>query len=265
LFSFDVDGYHDLINFQVESPQNTFSDLDRDKELTKWHFETYNFTVLYAWSKFLVRTEERRVNGSGPKTHVFLDEIDPHWVQQLHHVNYAVLSGGHWFFTQLYLYQHKKLIGSALNSDKGIPVLGVIFAYQSAFRTALNYLKYNAAADLRLVVLRTFAPAHFESGAWNKGGLCERTRPNLDTGPLSGNHLEMRDVQLDEIERAQNGSTSHVRFVAMDVTLAMEMRPDGHPGSHWDNRWNHGYSDCVHWCMPGAVDTWNEILFQTIK
>jgi urate oxidase len=57
--------------------------------------------MLHAWSKNLVQTEERRINRSGPETHVFLDEVDLHWVQQLHHVNHAVLLGEDVFHTAL--------------------------------------------------------------------------------------------------------------------------------------------------------------------
>uniref|UniRef100_A0A0A9HQF3 Trichome birefringence-like C-terminal domain-containing protein n=1 Tax=Arundo donax TaxID=35708 RepID=A0A0A9HQF3_ARUDO len=24
-------------------------------------------------------------------------------------------------------------------------------------------------------------------------------------------------------------------------------------------------NDCVHWCLPGPIDTWNEILLQFVK
>lgn len=251
----------------MESPKKAYMSNDSETELTKWCFETYNFTVAHAWSRFLVRTEETKVNGSTqPKIDLFLDEADPHWVKQMHQANYVVLSGGHWFFRQLYLHEHNKLIGSTYDSDKGIPKLGMMFAYRRAFRTALNYLKYNAGKDLRLVVVRTFSPSHFESGDWKNGGGCERTRPNLATGPLNGFLTEMKTAQLDELEWARNqNGPGRVRFVAMDVTQAMEMRPDGHPGTHFDHWWDPNSRDCLHWCMPGVVDTWNEIFFQTLK
>ncbi|KAF3325143.1 Protein ALTERED XYLOGLUCAN 4-like protein [Carex littledalei] len=272
---------------QVESPQNTYNDIEN--QITKWYFETYNFTLMHLWTKFFVRYEDRKVNGSVTETDVYLDEMDPNWVNHVHEANYVVVSGGHWFFRQLNLYQQNKLIGTvfAQSQKKNTPALGWIFPMQNAFRTALNYLNYknnyttassssrsnsntsNTSNNVRLVVVRTFAPRHYEVGPWNSGGVCNRTRPNLDLGVLSGNHLEMRNMLLEEMERVRNegggGGEGTVRFAAMDVTGMMDMRPDGHPGLHWDNRWNHGLSDCTHWCMPGAIDMWNELLFLTLQ
>ncbi|CAI9758616.1 unnamed protein product [Fraxinus pennsylvanica] len=45
----------------------------------------------------------------------------------------------------------------------------------------------------------------------------------------------------------------------------MVIRPDGHPGIYWGNQWMKGYSDCIHWCLPGPIDTWNELLLEMIQ
>ncbi|CAN0925583.1 Xyloglucan O-acetyltransferase 1 [Linum grandiflorum] len=49
------------------------------------------------------------------------------------------------------------------------------------------------------------------------------------------------------------------------------MRPDGHPGAYMhpfpfaNGVRERVQNDCVHWCLPGPVDTWNEILLQVMK
>ena len=43
------------------------------------------------------------------------------------------------------------------------------------------------------------------------------------------------------------------------------MRPDGHPGEHYGEKWQGGAKDCVHWCMPGPVDTWSEIFMAVLR
>lgn len=55
------------------------------------------------------------------------------------------------------------------------------------------------------------------------------------------------------------------RFKLLDVAKATMMQPDGHPGSQWDNQWMNGYNDCVHWCLPGPIDIWNDLLFAVLK
>jgi hypothetical protein len=44
------------------------------------------------------------------------------------------------------------------------------------------------------------------------------------------------------------------------------MRPDGHPSryGHWANEKVQLYNDCIHWCLPGPIDIWNDMLFQMI-
>lgn len=76
----------------------------------------------------------------------------------------------------------------------------------------------------------------------------------------------MRNAQVKEIKRARKfGGNQGKRFEVVDVTRAMLMRPDGHPGEHWGNKWKGGYNDCVHWCMPGPVDTWSEIFMAVLR
>ena len=48
------------------------------------------------------------------------------------------------------------------------------------------------------------------------------------------------------------------------------MRPDGHPGPYMNrDPFAHGarermQTDCLHFCLPGPVDTFNEILQQIL-
>ena len=57
-----------------------------------------------------------------------------------------------------------------------------------------------------------------------------------------------------------------IKFRLLDTTEAMVVRPDGHP-SYYAKRVDENVtrSDCVHWCLPGPIDTWNELLLQMLK
>jgi hypothetical protein len=51
----------------------------------------------------------------------------------------------------------------------------------------------------------------------------------------------------------------------LDVTKAMMLRADGHPGRHYDKRSaGGGANDCLHWCIPGPIDMWNDVLLHKI-
>lgn len=62
-----------------------------------------------------------------------------------------------------------------------------------------------------------------------------------------------------------------LRIEALDVTKLALMRPDGHLGPYiFRDPFAEGYkervqNDCVHWCLPGPIDTWNEILLEIVK
>lgn len=51
------------------------------------------------------------------------------------------------------------------------------------------------------------------------------------------------------------------------MTQAMLLRPDGHPSKygHWPNANVVLYNDCVHWCLPGPIDTWSDFLLHMLK
>jgi hypothetical protein len=46
----------------------------------------------------------------------------------------------------------------------------------------------------------------------------------------------------------------------LNITALSELRKDGHPSVH--NIFHH--MDCVHWCVGGVPDTWNELLYASI-
>lgn len=71
---------------------------------------------------------------------------------------------------------------------------------------------------------------------------------------------------MEEFERGKKeGEKKGVKYEILDVTKAMTLRPDGHPGEFWGNKWMRGYNDCTHWCMPGPVDFWSELMFAIIR
>ncbi|XP_059670200.1 xyloglucan O-acetyltransferase 4 [Cornus florida] len=241
---------------------------DSEDRFVTWHFSYHDFTLMILWSKFLVIGEERVINGS--KSGVFdldLDTVDSKWSQNLSDVDYAIISDAHWFFRKVYLNEGGNITGCVYCTEPNVTDLGLGFAIRMSFRAALNYINNCKECKVTLTLLRTFSPAHFEGGAWDTGGSCNRTSPQREGEvKLVGHELELRKIQVEEIERIkEKGKKRGKRFDVMDVTRAMLMRSDGHPGSNWGNKWMKGYNDCVHWCLPGPIDAWNDFLMAILR
>ncbi|XP_042490522.1 protein ALTERED XYLOGLUCAN 4-like isoform X2 [Macadamia integrifolia] len=251
------------------SLEETPTDIYKDSEdrFRTWYFPSHDFTLFIFWSKFLVVGEERVINGSlSGEFDLHLDMIDNNWASKLHGVDYAIISDAHWFFRKNYLYEGGKLVGCVFCNEPNITDHGLNFALRKVFRSVLQYLNNCKECKVLLALVRTFSPAHFENGTWNDGGNCNRTRPLMEEeANLVGTEWELRSIQVEEVERARKKGEKRTKFVALDVTRAMLMRPDGHPGTHWNNQWMLDYNDCVHWCLPGPIDSWNDLLLAVLS
>ncbi|KAL6650867.1 hypothetical protein ACP70R_009792 [Stipagrostis hirtigluma subsp. patula] len=252
---------------QVETPIKVHSDI-KDKFVT-WHFKSHNFTLMALWTKFLVEASEREVNGTVIEMHdINLDKLDARLAANLREINILVISSSRWFFRKNYLYEGGKLIGCIYCSEDNITSFNIVTAIQRVFRTALSNLNNCQECRLQLTVVRTATPAHFENGFWNTGGYCNRTEPLVEGEAMTRTvEWAIRNAQVEEAHRAQKESShkGRVHIEILDITKAMSMRPDAHPGIHWNNQWMRGYSDCSHWCLPGPIDMWNQLLLSVLK
>ncbi|MBA0568138.1 hypothetical protein Golob_005651, partial [Gossypium lobatum] len=101
---------------------------------------------------------------------------------------------------------------------------------------------------------RSISPRHFVNGDWNTGGSCNNTKP-MSIGK----------------EVLQEGSSDHAAVSAvrwtgvklLDITALSQVRDEGHISRICITS-SPGVQDCLHWCLPGVPDTWNEILFAQI-
>ncbi|EEF48826.1 conserved hypothetical protein [Ricinus communis] len=249
-----------------EIPVSTFRDAE-NRSLT-WHFPNNNFILMVLWTKFLVIEEERVINGTNSGTFdLHLDKIDRNWTSKLPEMDYAIISDVHWFFRKNFLYENGNLIGCIYCSEPNLKSYNLEFAIERIVRLVLTYVSNCKECKAGLLTLiRTYSPAHFENGSWNTGGNCNKTAPLREEEiNLESSDWKLRSVQVGEVEKARKAEKRGKRFEVFDVTMAMLMRHDGHPDAYWGNKWMKGYSDCVHWCMPGPIDVWNDLLMALLK
>ncbi|KAG2264141.1 hypothetical protein Bca52824_071220 [Brassica carinata] len=213
-----------------------------------------------SWTKFLVE-ESERVDGNKTGTGLFdidISKMDEGWYKGLPNTDIAIVSAAHWFFRPIFIHRGDETLGciycNVPNMTQLSPDQGFKLVYASVFKH-INECE-NCKKDL-VTVMRTISPAHFENGAWDTGGSCRRTSPfGVNQIDLQSTEMKIRTSQIEQLE---------VKFGVLDVTRVMLMRPDGHPNSHWGNKWMKGYNDCVHWCLPGPIDTWSEFLMAILR
>ncbi|KAL6500036.1 hypothetical protein OROGR_027946 [Orobanche gracilis] len=218
----------------------------------------FRTTTSPSWSKFLVTATERLSTNATPTGdfNLHLDKVDQIWSRKLPLIDYFIFSDVQWFFRQHYLYSNNTLIGCTYCNDANN--LGFHFAIKRVVQSVLKHINDCDNCKNIFTMLRTFSPSHFEHGEWNTGGVCSRTRPYGREEVIGReSNMEMRNAQVEEIERLREKGEN--RFEILDVTEMMGMRADGHPGMYGGNTWMKGYSDCIHWCLPGPIDVWNEL------
>ncbi|KAK1605285.1 hypothetical protein QYE76_028958 [Lolium multiflorum] len=251
---------------QAETPTEVHTDAF-DKFGT-WHFPAHDFTLMVMWTEFYAHAVP--VAGADGKPtasfDIHLDRLGAEWTSRLPGLDYAVISGGNWFFRVNYLWEGGQRVGCVnCGRDANLTDVGVPYAVRRVVRAAVEGIAQCRDCKSSLVTfLRTYSPDHFEHGSWFSGGTCDRKAP-LEEGEVSMGSIgwELRRVQSEEVRRVRRSSGGK-RFGVLDVTKAMMMRADGHPGAHFDSRWMRNGSDCLHWCLPGPVDMWNGVLLQRL-
>lgn len=254
--------------FQVTYVKDVSSDTDYKSRT--WLFPTHNLTIANFWSPLLVDAKEAEPNGH-PYTGLYslnLDEPDNNWTAHITKFDYVIISAGHWFFRPLMYYENNKLVGCSHCNQENVTDLTMYYGYARAFRTSFKAL-YTVDGFNGTAFLRTYSPDHFENGEWNKGGDCTRAKPfKRSEKRFDGFEFELYMTQVEEFRAAESEARRRgLKFRLLNTTGAMLLRPDGHPSryGHWPNEKVLQYNDCVHWCLPGPVDVWNDFLLQILN
>ncbi|CAN6178468.1 unnamed protein product [Urochloa humidicola] len=241
-----------------------------------YRFARHGFMVASFWSPFLVRAAEAKQSGAGLWS-LDLDEADDGWAAAARagEFDYVVVSAGSWFFRPSVFHERGRLVGCNACLAPNVTDTTLRYPLRKAFRTALRAAAAGGGRSYgrsRTVVVRTISPSHYENGAWDGDGDCARTRP-LARGEWEMNAVEkeMHAIQAEEFAAARmelgDGAAAPVaRMMLLDATEAMAQRPDAHPSKYrlWQpDRFNVS-RDCLHWCLPGAMDACNDMMIHML-
>lgn len=242
----------------------------------RWVFPAPHDVIISTyWSPFLVRADTNGTQTQG--TAVFLDALtDEPWAADVDAMDVVVISAGHWFPRPAVYYEAGRIIGAFSRPDvvlNGTDISGgYLGVYRRATRAALEHVDAESGRD-KLVVVATIAPAHFEL-SWDHRDACSRTKPYDDDGwkVVGETEAEMRKAVVEETAMASARRRRWgMRYEVLDVTRMAALRPDSHPGVYiYEGAYagapvpEKAPNDCLHYCAPGPVDTFNDVLARMI-
>ncbi|CAA0812110.1 Protein trichome birefringence-like 24 [Striga hermonthica] len=255
----------------VENPTEVYH--DENYKSRRWVFPSHNLTVSVLWSPFLAKAAIfEDINGvSTSEIELHLDTLDESWTQQYPTFDYIIFSGGKWFTKGTIYYENNLVLGCHHCPKRNLTELGFNFAYRKVIRNVFDHIirsNHKGAA----VFYRTSTPDHFEGGEWFSGGACKRVSP-ARKGEFELKELNriLRDVELEEFGKARvRAKEEGVSLRLLDVGPLSLLRPDGHPGPYRffqpfaRGREEKVINDCLHWCLPGPIDTWNDMLMEMV-
>ncbi|XP_015581134.1 protein YLS7 [Ricinus communis] len=260
--------------WQVEVPKNR-----GNKRMQRYFFRSTSTMIVRIWSSWLVHKSSEPIDFAPEgvvKLH--LDAPDEDFMEYIRNFDVIVLSSGHWFAKQSVYVLNNEIVGGQLWwPDKSHPMkINNVEAFGISTETILTSIVTHPNYT-GLTILRSYSPDHYEGGAWNTGGSCTGKVKPLAPGELVENGFTeiMHAKQVTAFDRAFKKATNKSKLRLLDITEPFGYRHDGHPGPYRSpdpnkitKRGPDGRpppQDCLHWCMPGPVDTWNEFVLETIR
>lgn len=255
---------------KVEQAVQTYH--DEGWKSRRWIFPSYNFTVSVLWSPFLAEAAiNEDINGvSTREIELHLDKIDRNWTSQYQNMDYVIFSSGKWYIKSAIYYENNAEIGCHACSNRNCTEVGLDLAYRKVLNLVFDHIV--ASNHKGMTFFRTSTPEHFENGEWYNGGFCNRTQP-VKEGEFNLTEVSriLHEIELDEFKKASvKASEKGMSLKLFDVTALSLLRPDGHPGAY---RFFQPFAkdknakiiyDCLHWCLPGPIDSWNDLLMEMI-
>lgn len=220
-----------------------------------YRFPSTNTTILYYWSATLCELEP--LNISNPKTNfaLHLDRPAKFLQHYLHKFDVLVLNTGH-HWNRGKMTANRWIMyagGKAINDSSELSTISN--ARNFAVSSVTKWVDSQILNHSRLkAFLRTLSPRHFLDGDWNTGGSCNNTIPLKNGNQVSNNA---------SIDAPAEDAVKGTKVKLLDITALSKLRDEGHI-SKYSIRAFTGSHDCLHWCLPGIPDAWNEILFAQI-
>ncbi|PSS14420.1 Protein trichome birefringence-like [Actinidia chinensis var. chinensis] len=133
-----------------------------------------------------------------------------------------------------------------------------LVAYRKGLSTWARWVDSNIDPIKTQVFFQGVSPDHDNASDWgdpNAKNCIGQQKPVLQRTYPGGRNLA--EVVVEKVLRKMSTSV-----YLLNVTTLSQFRKDGHPSIYGYG--GHRGSDCIHWCLPGVPDAWNDLLYKAL-
>ncbi|KAJ4848745.1 Protein trichome birefringence-like 13 [Turnera subulata] len=243
-------------------------------EVKKWRpvgadrgftFLRYNLTIAYHRTNLLARYGRWSASANGGELEslgykegyrVDVDVPEGTWADAPGFHDVLIFNTGHWWWAPS---KFDPVKSPMLFFEKNQPVIPPI-PPDVGLDKVLEHMILFVEKRMRsngIIFFRTQSPRHFEGGDWDQGGSCARRQPLLPEQVEEMFSLKNNGTNVESrlVNKHLFKALKHSNFHVLDITRMSEFRADAHPSTAGGKK----HDDCMHWCLPGLTDTWNDL------